>query len=336
MTRVIALSSLDEAQDVAPEWGRLHAEGTSDIFTSPAWCLAGWRAFPDLGTPLLLIATDSAGVFLGALPLTSSPNGPQWAASPLGDEHDVRVRGSQPAQDVVSELLQSVTRVAGGSAVVLANVRPGGVLTGVAGSQRGCPAPLVLLDDPDEEFGALACLPGWSRERQRTLRSARRRLERSGQLTVVRVTDPLSLAAALPVFARTRLASWAGRGRLAELPAMDRHLRFPEFLADVGSGLAAEGRCLLVRLDLNGESLAQGLFFRSPSADLLYMSTYAAKVAQFSPSHLLLAEAARMAVTEGVRIVELGRGDEPYKFALGAQTRFLRDVFLTPQTPPVD
>lgn len=336
MTSVIALGSLDEAQDAASEWGRLHAEGASDIFTSPAWCLAGWRAFPDLGAPLLLIATDSAGVFLGALPLTNGPIGPRWAASPLGDEHDVRARCGQPSQGVVLALLQSVSRVAGGGEAVLADVRPGGVLTGAAVNRRGCPAPVVQLDDPDEEFGALACLPGWSRERRRTLRSAWRRLERSGNLTVVRVTDPVSLAAALPVFARSRLASWAHRGRLAELPAMDRHLRFPEFLADVGSGLAAQRRCLLVRLDLDGESLAQGLFFRSPGADLLYMSTYEHMVAQFSPSHLLLAEAARMAVAEGVRVIELGRGDEPYKFALGAQPRYLRDVCLVPQTSPVD
>jgi CelD/BcsL family acetyltransferase involved in cellulose biosynthesis len=116
---------------------------------------------------------------------------------------------------------------------------------------------------------------------------------------------------------------------------MDRHPRFPEFFADAGRGLAASRRCLLVRLDLDGESLAEGLFFRSPGADLLYMSSYQPKAARFGPSHLLLAEAARMAMAEGVRVVELGRGDEPYKFGLGAQPRYLRDVILTPQTPLV-
>lgn len=332
---MIALGSLDEAQDVAQEWGCLHAEGASDIFTSPAWCLAGWRAFPGLGAPLLLIATDSAGMLLGALTLTSGANGPTWAASPLGDEHDIRVHRHRPEQEVTSALVRSVPNVAGGGETVLADVRPGGVLARAAGSRRGCPAPIVQLDGPDEEFGALACLPGWSRQRRRTLRSARRRLERSGQLSVVRVTDPVSLAAALPVFARTRVASWASRGRLAELPAMDRHPRFPEFLAEAGRGLAAEGRCLLARLDLDGESLAQALFFRSPGADLLYLSTYQPTVARYGPSHLLLAEAGRMAAAEGVCVVELGRGDEPYKFVLGAQPRYLRDVILAPHLPPI-
>lgn len=335
MIRVIALGSVEEAQDLAQQWVGLHAGGASDIFTSSAWCLAGWRAFPDLGAPLLLIALDTAGVLLGVLPLTSGPNGPTWVASPLGDEHDVRVRHDRPEPEVVVALLRSVVTVAGGGETVLADVRPGGVVVGAVGSWRGCPAPLVQLDDPDEEFGALACLPGWSRERRRTLRSARRRLEGSGQLRVARITDPVSLGVALPVFARTRLASWASRGRLTELPTMDRHPRFPEFLADVGRGLAIEGRCLLARLDLDGESLAQALFFRSPGADLLYMSTYQPRAARYGASHLLLAEAARMAVAEGVRVVELGRGDEPYKFVLGAQARYLREVILAPQMPPL-
>jgi CelD/BcsL family acetyltransferase involved in cellulose biosynthesis len=126
VTRVIALGSLNDAQDMAEEWGRLHAKGASDIFTSPAWCLAGWQAFPELGTPLLLIATDRAGVLLGALPLTSGPNGPTWAASPLGDEHDVRVRRDRSTQKMVSALVKSVPRAARRGDVVLADVRPGG------------------------------------------------------------------------------------------------------------------------------------------------------------------------------------------------------------------
>ncbi|MGH3869208.1 MAG: GNAT family N-acetyltransferase [Pseudonocardiaceae bacterium] len=330
MTRVIALGSVDEAQDVAQEWGRLHAGGSSDIFTSPAWCLASWRAFPDLGTPLLLIVVNSAGVLLGALPLTNGPLGLTWAGSPLGDEHDVRVRHDQPALGVVSALLRAVTRMEDPVRSVLEDVRPGGLLARAAMTQAGCPAALMHLNDSDPEFGALGCIPGWSRKRRRTLRSARRGLEDSGKVTVERLANQMELAAALPGFARLRLAAWAARGRFCELPPMDRHPRSPEFLADAGTRLAAEGRCMLLRLNLDSEPLAQALFFRTPGVDLLYMSTYQPMAARHSPSHLLLAEAARMAVAGCVRVIELGRGDEPYKFALGAQNRYLRNVVLAP------
>ncbi|MDQ3762488.1 MAG: GNAT family N-acetyltransferase [Actinomycetota bacterium] len=330
MTRVIALRSLDEAQDVAQEWAHLHADGASDIFTSPAWCLASWRALPDLGGPSLLIALEDAGMLLGVVPLTNGPLGTTWAASPLGDEHDLRVRGDQPSQEAVSALLRSVPWMVESGQTMLTDVRPGGLLARAATSRRGCPAPVVCLNDPDPEFGALGCLPGWSCKRRRALRSARRRLEESGTVTVQRLADPASLAAALPAFARTRLASWTARGRLAELPVMDRHPGFPEFLTYTGSSLAAQGQCLLARLNLDGEPLAQALFFRFPGADLLYMSTYQLSAARYSPSHLLLAESAQRAVADGVRVLELGRGDEPYKFVLGAQARYLRNVVLPP------
>ncbi len=327
MIRVVALGSLAEAQAVAEDWGRLHAEGSSSIFTSPAWCLAGWRAFPDLGAPLLLIALDNAGDLLGALPLTQGAKGPTWPASPLGDEHDVRVRPDFPADPVAPALLKSVPRLTR-SEPVLADVRPDGFLTSAAPSRRGCPAPFVRLQEPDEEFGALACLPGWSRKRRRELRSAWRRLGDTGELTVQRLTDPVSLNTALPTFARSRLAAWQQRGRVAELPVMDRHPHFPDFLADAGSDLAAEGRSFLMRLHLDGKPLAQALYFRSPGTDLLYMSTYQQVMGRYSPSHLLLGEAARAAVATRVGTLELGRGDEQYKFALGAEHRYLQDVVV--------
>jgi len=119
--------------------------------------------------------------------------------------------------------------------------------------------------------------------------------------------------------ARSRLAAWEQRGRLSELPVMDRHPHFPELLADAGSRLATEGRCLLACLRLDEEPIAQALYFRSPGADLLYMSTYQPTMAQYSPSHVLLSEAVLVAVAEGVRTLELGRGDEEYKFARGVE-----------------
>jgi CelD/BcsL family acetyltransferase involved in cellulose biosynthesis len=330
MIRVVAVGSLAEAGAVADEWDGMRAAGASDVFTSSAWCLAGWRAFPDLGSPLLLLAVDGSGVLLGALPLTAGPKDPAWAASPLGDEHDLRIHPEVPTPAVGSALLRSAPRTSRDGETLLRDVRPGGILAGLARSHAGCPAPFVRLRGPDEEFGALACLPGWSRKRRRTLRSARRHLETVGTVSIQRLTESHLLAEALPNFARSRLGAWKRRGRLAELPAMDRHPHFPEFLGEAGSRLAAGGRCVLLRLLLDDEPLAQALFFRASGADLLYMSTYDPAMTPYSPSHLLIAEAARLAVDDGVRILELGRGDERYKFVLGAEPRHLRDVVLGP------
>ncbi|WP_239379904.1 GNAT family N-acetyltransferase [Frankia sp. CIT1] len=96
--------------------------------------------------------------------------------------------------------------------------------------------------------------------------------------------------------------------------------------ADGASGLAQTGRCLLAQLRHLNRPIAQALYFRLGPADLLYMSTFDPDFAGCCPSHQLLAEAAAAALTQGASVIELGRGDEPYQFGLGAFPRYLRDV----------
>lgn len=328
MTSVILLTTIDEAEDLVPAWEQLPAGGASSIYTSPAWCMPAWRNFPDLGAPCVAAAMARDGTLLGVLPLTMDEGRLSWAGAPLGDEYDARVRPDGPATRLASALVHAVTRRLSAKPASLMDVRPHGVLTSVSQSSPGCPAPILPLYNPDPEFGALGCIPGWSRDRRRGLRSARRRLAQRGRLTVDRLADPRSLAAALPTFVAQRLSAWEDRERLHELPAMDRHPRFAQFLTEVGTGLGLHGRCLLSQIKLDGEPIAQNLMFRVPGADLLYMSTYRPEMARYSPSHLLLAEAAHTAIRDGIRVIEMGRGDEPYKFDLGARPRRLRDLTL--------
>ena len=56
------------------------------------------------------------------------------------------------------------------------------------------------------------------------------------------------------------------------------------------------------------------------------MRTYDRRWARASPGHLLFLETANAGLLEGIRTVELGRGDEPYKYELGATDGRLRSV----------
>lgn len=326
---VTVTDSIAEAGALAPRWQRLPAAGASAIYTSSAWCLMAWKAFPDLGPPRLVTVMDS-GTLLGLLPLTSESNGNglSWAGWPLGDEHDARIGPSACRQEEIAAALLygAATATSAGTTPRLPDVRSASVLTRVAGSRPGSPAPILRLGEPDTPFGPLACIPGWSRDRRRQLRSARRRLAEAGTVAFERISEPAQLAAALPRFVEARLAAWRHRGRLEELPAMDRHVNFPDFIASVASELSSRDQCYLAVISLDGDPVAQSLLFRTLGADLLYMSTYRPDATRYGPSHLLLAEIAAAAVAEGVRVIELGRGDEPYKFDLGAERRYLRDL----------
>lgn len=329
MTPTIAVTdNLADARKLAPRWRRLAAGGASAIYTSPEWCLAAWNAFPDLGPPHLATLTDGR-TLLGLLPLTSGSNDNHlnWAGWPLGDEHDARMNTRYHPEEIAAALLRGVAAAAGADTTPgLTEVRSAAVLTRVVRSRPGCPAPVLRLSEPDAEFGPLACVPGWSRDRRRGLRATRRHLDEAGSVTFERVSGPARLSASLPPFVAARLAAWSNRGRLDELPEMDRHVRFPDFITEVATGLSSRGLCYLAVLSLDGDAVAQSLLFRTSGADLLYMSTYRHEMARYSPSHLLLAEIAAAAFTEGVRVIELGRGDESYKFDLGAEQRHLRDL----------
>jgi CelD/BcsL family acetyltransferase involved in cellulose biosynthesis len=326
--RPAVTDSLADARELAPRWRRLAAGGASAIYTSPEWCLAAWNAFPDLGPPHLATVMDGQ-TLLGLLPLTSGSNGNRltWAGWPLGDEHDARIDARYQPEEITAALLRAAAAAAGaGSTPGLTEVRSAAALTRVVGSRPGCPAPVLRLNEPDAEFGPLACIPGWSRDRRRGLRAARRHLGEAGSVIFKRVAEPARLSTLLPLFVASRLAAWSHRGRLDELPAMDRHVRFPDFITEVATGLSSRGLCYLAVLGLDGDAVAQSLLFRTPGADLLYMSTYRPDMARYGPSHLLLAEIAAAAFAEGVRVIELGRGDESYKFDLGAEQRHLRDL----------
>lgn len=324
--KLVVIETVEECEGLLDEWAGLCAPGASRIFTSPWWSIGAWRHFSDLGRPLLMTARSAAGQLQAALPLTSTRDGASWAGSPLGDEHDMLLHPDVDHVGVARELVAEARRMFG--SLRLTEIRAGGVLATCGSVSRGCPAPLLPLQPSNPEFGTLACIPGWSRTRRRGLRSRRAMLEELGELRFERSETPQALSDIVPSFVAARLASWTARERLAELPTVDRHAQFPAFLVEATSGLASAGLCHIDRLILNDAPIAQALYFRLATSSLLYMSTYQMELARYSPSHLLLAESASAALDEGRTVIEMGRGDEPYKFDHGAIVNYLEDVDL--------
>jgi CelD/BcsL family acetyltransferase involved in cellulose biosynthesis len=327
--RVGVVEDIRACEQRMPEWQALRAHGASLIFTSPWWAVASWRHFPDLGRPRLVAVSSPGGDLLGVMPLTGGPEHVSWAGSPLGDEHDVQLHQEAAGPNVAQVLVAAAVQLVNGyQTLTLRDVRPDGIVAGLGNARQGCPAPTLCLKKADAEFGAFACIPGWSRVKRRGLRSRWAMLHRAGHVRVEHIDNPVGLREVLPRFVEGRLAAWTERGRLDELPVMDRHPNFPRFLAEAASGLASVGRCYLGRLYFNENPIAQALYFRAQTADLLYMSTYDEQFYRYSPSHLLLAAVADAALRKGKHVIELGRGDESYKFDHGAKPRYLQDVDL--------
>lgn len=329
MIRTELISDPTQISALRQAWHSTEASGPSSVFTSPEWCQAAWRLLPELGHPRLLIAHDHAEILRAVLPLSAASDELVCAGSPLGDEHDLRVcPGTHPANAARGILasLENYARTEG--RVRLRDLRADGVLPRAADTVPGSPAPALTLGRAPGEAGGQCASAGVSHKRRKALANRRRALSRLGAVTVDRVGEPSRLPDAVAQFVADRLGAWGQRGRLQELPEADRHPQFAEFLATVAAALASRGRCFLTRLLLDSRVVAQALYFRTGRTDLMYMTTYEAAFARYSPSHLLLAGAAEMAKAEGICTIELGRGDERYKFDLGGESRHLREVIL--------
>ena len=147
-----------------------------------------------------------------------------------------------------------------------------------------------------------------------------RRLSRLGTVSV-RVIDGLRLTEAeAEDFVYRRLASWSCRGRLGELPRVERLPHFPRFMGVATSGLAARGMARLLVIELDGRRVAESLHLGPVADPLMYMISYDPDFAKYSPGRLLLEHSLLALRASPTCRLRTGRGDEQYKLAAGAVT----------------
>lgn len=338
-----AIDNPERIAALVSQWERLRAPGISTVFGSPAWALAAWQHLPTLGTPLLLAAFTSGGALAGVLPLAIAPRQDQdrgrllrYAGSPLTDKCDVLLAVEH--RDLAIEgLLHAVRSVLGAEDVLeLSELDREGLLAGAlargdlpsrfglaAHWRDGDASPVVPIDTDS------VADPRWPSAHRRQWDNRRRWLARNGALRLVRETSAERLETQVRVFTRCRLDRWNRRGRLHELPEVQHQASFEEFLAQCCVWLADQGRCYLAHLLLDDSTVATDLYFRADTVELLYMRTYDPRWRQACPGHLLFLESAAAAAREGTTAIELGRGDEPYKYWLGAVDATLADVQVT-------
>lgn len=120
----------------------------------------------------------------------------------------------------------------------------------------------------------------------------------------------------------------AGRAGLGAFSALHRAARGPKgsflteemeaFFADL---LDVEGACLDLLTPEGGEPVAAAFGFRDDQAYYLYNSAYDPAASAASPGVMLVDLLVRRCLAEGLARLDLLKGDEAYKFRLGARAR---------------
>jgi CelD/BcsL family acetyltransferase involved in cellulose biosynthesis len=328
--RLSILTDVRSVDRLVPAWRQL-ADGhpASNPFNHPGWVTAWWSQRREPGLVWRCVVGWDGDHLVGLLPLVRYPDG------------TVRIAGHD-LLDIASTLVSKelCARLWSGAAMWLREIDGSTTLD----------IPVIADDDlkavralglnvrvKEEDPGAYVELPrSWdtylstlSAGRMKRMRWERRQLEaHHGPVTFEIITDSDQLISAVESLWQVRERSWRKRQRYDELMPWARGESIKRFLrALVGYG--SRGMQPAVSVLRAGENtVAMALLLYGQGAAWYYMCTYAPEYGRYGPGRLLLAECIRAAIGQGLRILDLGRGDESYKFALGAKRRVLANVTI--------
>ena len=142
------------------------------------------------------------------------------------------------------------------------------------------------------------------------------------------VTSPGEIVAAVERFDRLRHRGLERRGRLRELHPQIRGKRFRAFLIEAARALAPLGAVGVAELHADRDLVAASLLLTKGGRMLVYMKATASHFAH-SPGVVLDWMTLKAAVELKFGVFDYGRGDEPYKFQLGAEPAAIANAIVT-------
>lgn len=315
-----------DVRALAPRWAGLSARHpAASPFNSPGWSLAWWDAWWRQRAPgaiewRCVAATAGPGRLDGVLPLVRFPDGvTRYAAPELVDLASVLIDGDRLARFWTAA-----------AAALRDRDGPGTLVIPVA-SEADCAAAVrAELDVRVDEVQPCARidLPGtweeyWSglpAGRRRLWRSERRRLSAEyGTVGLDVCCDPAELSGQIIQFWKFREESWRQRDRYGQLAPGSAGPGLRWFLSGLASRAALGLQPAVARMRAGDAVAAMSLMFFARDRVWYYMSAYDVGFARYGVGRMLLADCIRYSLeTAGMATFDLGRGIEPYKFALGA------------------
>ncbi len=344
---VDTINDIESLNTIAPEWEALHRKDpVATVFTSSAWLRGRLSALTDPWC--VLVARPGAGEpLVGLLPLRFLPSSPaeriSWATEPVFSVAGQKVRGLGMAGSPLADYTGFVCAAGYEDLVLTAfahhiqnslewryleindalDPRLEAFLVHFPEPRfrierhPPTPCPFLELTDSWETYLGTRPRPRMRREIRHDLRA----LERLPGLRRTSVADDSELQIS------TLLALWQGRwGKLPE-PQLAQYRSI--FRACLESG------CLWVDILWDRDTPITGLLAfldRQRRSFCFYITGFDERYAALSPGTVIVAHAIREAIRGSYRVFDFLRGDEPYKFALGAEVRHAANVMILRET----
>jgi CelD/BcsL family acetyltransferase involved in cellulose biosynthesis len=311
--RVRASRRLDEIGE--SEWSALTARGPASVSGSRLWLTAAFASV-SRGLAPYLLAAEAGGRIEALLPLALDTRGETPALRPVGSPHndltDLLVApGSERGATAIVEELRALA--ARGWLVELDSLDPDGALV-AAGRQTGALAWGEGKVSPLVDLRGNWRVAASTRRRQQWDRALRRlRARHRVDFAWLRGAEAVD---ALPEFLSVRAARLRAKGYPQDRPPV------PLIEAAVPL-LAHAGKCAFAELCIDGRMAARDLYVLDRGTGMMWLRALDEEWRRFPCGHLLLRATAEHLASEGYHALDLGRGDEPYKFFFGAVPRTL-------------
>jgi CelD/BcsL family acetyltransferase involved in cellulose biosynthesis len=185
----------------------------------------------------------------------------------------------------------------------------------------GAPTVALAADDLDE----------WLKQRssnfRQQMRRMRRKLEKAGATFRVSET-PEELRRDLREFERLHHARWDFRGgSMSLVPGADK------MLEDAGLALLDSGRFRLASIELDGRVINSQLFVVAGNESSYWNGGFDDEYGQFKPSYVGIVDAISRALDAGEDRLDLGPGEQDYKYRFSDGEDRLRWMALVPHGP---
>lgn len=306
-------------------WNALTARVPAVVSGSRAWVAAAFETVHQTAVPCLL-AVETNSRLVGLLPLalhepTRAPT-LRFAGAPHNDLADLLVLPGYEQAAARAAVKALAAAAALGRSVELEDVDPDGSLA------NADPSGYALTWAPHDPAPLIDLQGGWmqaiSRRRNKRWHRALRQLGER-HLVEFRWLERHEAVDALPDFVRLRIA---------RLRATSRPVGRPQvwaFVERVIQQLAPLGQCAFAEMRIDRRPVALDLHVIQQPVSMLWLRALDPAWRRFPCGHLLLLTTAERLEQTGYVTLDLGRGDEPYKFVFGAHRRTLHKATLSPQ-----
>jgi CelD/BcsL family acetyltransferase involved in cellulose biosynthesis len=320
--------SIETFDSVAQDWERLLVE-SSDLspFATPAWQQTWWTMFGgDADLKLLTVRQD--GAVKGLAPFMRRGNELSFLGeSDLVDYHHFLHSGIDETT-FYETVIGHISGVQSLNSLRLTSVPEWSVAyKAVPEAARAAGwqveetfedvSPGIELADNWEDY-----VSGLGKKDRHELRRKLRRLERSAEIKHVEYSTAEDITANLDDFVRLHRMSTPDK---AEFMTDYRE----EFFRAAVTNMARVGASRLYFLEIDGKRAATSICFVHGDSQLAYNSGYDPEQRALSVGLLNHAMTIKLAIENGIRYFDFLRGDESYKYHLGAHDRSLYNLVVT-------